>query len=132
MAKAVTLKVRARADRMVVDFEAMKSGARRFVGRQYTAEHPARTPKAMAAALSPVRIDEPTAYDHRSHWPRRQDTVEKPARAEYMIAVKRGDLLAADDATAKLCGVSLAEHDKIHAAESHEEWEEPAAEEHAQ
>lgn len=137
MAKAVTLKVRARADRMIVDLEAMKAGARRFVGRQYTPDHPDRTPEAMKAIAKPVRVDEPTAYDHRAHWPR-QDVVEKPARSEYVLAVKRGDLLAADEATAKLCGVKLAEHDKIHAAEPHEAWEAdaadeaPAAEEHAQ
>lgn len=139
MPKAVTLKVRARANRMVVDYEAMKAGARRFVGRLYTAEHPDRTPKALAAISLPVRIDEPTAYDHRPHWPRHPDgAVTKPARAEYVNAVKRGDLLAADEATAKLCGVKLADHDKIHSAEPHEEWEAgaedeaPAAEEHAQ
>lgn len=124
MAKIATLKVRARANRHIMDLEAMAAGARRYVGRAYNPEHPERTPKAMAAATSPVRIDEPTAYDHRPHWPRHPDgAVEKPARAEYVQAVKRGDLLAADEATAKLCGVKLADHDKIHAAEPREEWE---------
>lgn len=140
-----TLKVRARANRMVVDHEALAAGARRFVGRLYEPEHEARTPKALEAITKPVRIDEPTAYDHRPHWPRHPDgVVEKPARAEYLLAVRRGDLLAADEATAKACGVKLADHEKIHADESREEWEPEAkapsadapaahdAEEHAQ
>jgi hypothetical protein len=139
-----TLKVRARANRLILDLEAMAAGARRYVGRQYTHEHPERTAKAIdAATKEAVRVDEPTLYDHRSHWPRHPDSiVSKPARPEYMRAVKNGDLLAADEATAKLCGVKLAEHDAIHKTESREEWEPEApasadsepelAEEHAQ
>lgn len=127
MPKAVTLKVRARANRHIVDLEAMAAGARRFVGRTYTHEHPERTSQAINAIVSPVRIDEPTAYDHRAHWPRHADSiVEKPARTEYVLAVRRGDLLAADEATAKHCGVKLAEHDKLHKDESREDWEDDA------
>lgn len=76
-----TLRVRARGAALVENFETMGVSPRRFVGREWTWVDG-------FAALKPTA-----------------DAVEVPFRAEYMLAVKQGDLWAADAVTAAACGV---------------------------
>jgi hypothetical protein len=71
-----TLTVFSLYDRLVSDYEALDSGVRRYIGYTFNPEH-----KAFELELKPVVI---------------------PYRAEYMRALRDGDLLAADDATRAL------------------------------
>ena len=64
---------------MVPDFEAQEQGVRRFIGRKLDVEKGGFVP-----------LDEP---------------VEVPFRAEYLLAVRDGDLECADEASAQLCCV---------------------------
>lgn len=74
------LKVRPVANVLVSDFEALNSGVRRFVGRRFD------------PSVGFVPLDE---------------DAEVPFRAEYVQAVKAGELEPCDAETAKLCGVQL-------------------------
>lgn len=66
---------------MVTDLEALAGGARRYVGR---------------------------AFDSSVNgWVPSKGAVEVPDKPEYRQAVKDGDLLPADEATAKLCKVAF-------------------------
>jgi hypothetical protein len=71
-----TLKVLAVDGHMVPDLEAAMGGFRRFVGRERV--HP---------------------------WSPKLDPVSVPASKDMVAAVKAGELMAADEDTAKLCGV---------------------------
>lgn len=75
------LRVKARGTAMVCDYAALDAGGRRFIGRTYD------------PTLGPA-----------GGWPA-AGVVEVPYRAEYAKAVRDGDLEAADEATALLCGV---------------------------
>lgn len=77
-----TLLVRARGLAMCPDFEAQEARIRRFIGRKHD-------PKAGKAG----------------GWPSTGKAQEVPNSAEYVMAVQRGELWAADKATADLCGV---------------------------
>ena len=70
---------------MVADLQALSAGARRFIGRKHD-------PNAGLAGGWAV-LDVPQ---------------EVPAIAEYILAVRHGDLLPADEETAKICGVKFA------------------------
>lgn len=84
-----SLNVKAVPDRLQPNFEAFEAGVRRFVGRKF----------------------DPTAGEVDSRGEAQGGFVILPEgesvslRAEYIKAVKDGDLLPADAETAKLCGV---------------------------
>lgn len=90
------LRVRASGTALVQDLEAFDAGVRRYIGRQ----------------LDPTQGE---VYKDAEGVQRRQAVFvpldkpqEVPARAEYVRAVRDGDLEAADQATAEYCGVKLA------------------------
>jgi len=88
-----TLRVRARGDALVQDHERLERGTNAFLGREFR-EHPEQ-PGQMAFV--------PT-----------DKVVEVPYRAEYVLALRNGELDAADRATADAAGVKLsAEHDDL-------------------
>ncbi len=78
-----TLLVRAGGAAMVPRLEAMNANPREFVAREWVTVEG-------KAALAPTK-----------------DPVEVPARAEYVRAVRDGDLLPANAETAAFCGVAL-------------------------
>jgi hypothetical protein len=78
------LRVRARGTAMVPNMEALDAGARRFIGRVFD------------PTLGPA-----------GGWPASPDITEVPRRAEYLFAVRDGDLWAADEETAQFCGVKF-------------------------
>lgn len=77
------LRVRARGEALVTDYEAEEAGKRAFVGRKF------------------VEVDGQFGFAPTD------DVVEKPVRGEYLRAIKKGDLAAADAETAKLAGVEF-------------------------
>lgn len=79
-----TLRVRVRGDALVQDYERQAAGVNAFVGRKF-------------AELEPGRWGfVPTG-----------DDAEVPFRAEYVKALKDGDLLPADEASAKAAGLTF-------------------------
>ena len=76
---AITLRVRAKAPALCQNYEALESGVKRFIGWKAS----------------------PAGFEATG------DVESVPMRAEYVQAVKDGDLEAADDATATACGVAL-------------------------
>ena len=86
-----TLRVRARGDALVQDYQAMNNNHRRYIGRKMIAytgmDHAGELREG--AAFPPA--DEPT--------------VEVPKMHEYVRHVQHGDLWAADKDTAEYCGV---------------------------
>lgn len=87
-----TLKVKSSPTAMVTNYEAMIAKVRRYVGRIYD------------PTLGPV---DPETNKHVGGWPLTNEPEEIPYRAEYVQAVKEGDLIPADKATADLCGVTF-------------------------
>jgi hypothetical protein len=83
MAKQM-LRLRARGQALVTDYEAEDAGRRSYVGR-----------KAVFDGADLVGFDVTDAV------------VEKPMRGEYLRALKKGDLFPADQATADLAGVDF-------------------------
>ncbi len=81
-----TLRLKAAGTAMVPVFEKMAQGVRQFVGRELRKVSADGEPEQFG--FEPV--SEPT---------------EVPYRAEYVEAVKAGDLLPADKETADACGV---------------------------
>ncbi len=81
-----TLRVRAKGDTLVQNHERLAMGINEFVGRKY-AEREGRPGEFGFLPTS--------------------DVVELPSRAEYLKALLDGDLLPADEATAKAAGVEL-------------------------
>lgn len=94
------LRVLARGTAMVFDLERHEAGVRRFIGRKHD-----RTLGAVFVERDHTGVDN----QHRqggwpaSHHPREPDEV--PYRAEYLFAIRDGDLWPADKATADICGV---------------------------
>lgn len=92
------LRVLARGTAMVFDLERHEAGVRRFVGRKHD--------RTLGAAFR----DETGAEMRQGGWPpshHPDEADELPYRAEYVQAVKDGDLWAADTETAALCGVKF-------------------------
>lgn len=79
-----TLRVRARGLALICNHEALEAGARRFVGRSF----------------------DPKLGKHGG-WPADAEPHTVPNRAEYRANVQEGDLVAADEETAKACGVKF-------------------------
>jgi len=75
------LRVCAVGTALATDYDAIEAGVRRFAGRRVDPEKGGFVP-----------MDEPD---------------EISARAEHVQAVREGDLEAADEATAAICGVKL-------------------------
>lgn len=79
------LRVRARGDASVPNFERLEQGVNCFIGRDFKEVEPGKH------AFVP------------------NDKVEEvPSRAEYLKALRDGDLEAADRATAEAAGIKLA------------------------
>lgn len=108
---AQTLKLRARAGRHIADRAALAAGARRFFGRS---TEPHRTAKGLWPFPRVASVEVPY-----------ETAAEKHAATDYVLAARHGDVVALDEATAKLLGVKWAEH-QAWLAES-EAGEEPAA-----
>lgn len=85
------LSVKARGTAMQPDFDAMRQGHKRFVGRVLDRNYEVDGEKRWAYV--------PTGEVH-----------EVPSLHEYVQAVKQGDLWAADEATAAYCGVVFDPH----------------------
>lgn len=85
------LKVRAVEGRLQPDFEAFESGIRRFVGCRFDQSIGAKDAKGIP----------------QGGFVSLERDVKVPYRAEYVQAVKEGDLEAADIETARLCKVSF-------------------------
>lgn len=77
------LRVFAAGDAMVSNLEAEEAGARRYIGRRYDGEGP----------------------NGEGRWVPTGEVVEVPYRAEYVAALRAGELMPADDETAQLAGV---------------------------
>lgn len=88
--KQVMLKVRSSAKAMVTNFEALAAKSRRYVGRYFD------------ASLGAIN---PETQKPQGGWPLKDEPEEIPFRAEYLQAVREGDLIPADKATADVCGV---------------------------
>ena len=84
------LKVRSAPMAMVTNFEALEAKSRRYVGRVFD------------STLGEVN---PETGNRQGGWPLTDEPEEIPFRAEYRQAVREGDLIPADKATADLCGV---------------------------
>jgi hypothetical protein len=92
------LRVKARGTAMVCDLEAMEAGARRFVGRKHD-----------------------PSLGLAGGWPPHEDAVEVPNSHEYRKHVIEGDLEAADEETAKACGVKFEHVAEVVVVEAHDE-----------
>lgn len=90
------LRVLARGTAMVFDYERHESGVRRFVGRKHD-------PSLGYAFKDDAGNLVKTGGWPPSHSPASPDSV--PYRAEYLQALKDGDLWPADKETADYCGV---------------------------
>lgn len=84
----MTLRVRAKGTALVTNYEALDAGTKRYVGWKHEQQ-----PSGEWAFVTSG-----------------EETV--PYRAEYVMAVKDGDLEVADEATAKICGVAAAKAPK--------------------
>jgi len=80
----VLLKVKSSVNGLVTNYEAMGGNARRYVGRSF----------------------DPTSGPNGG-WVLKTEPEEIPYRAEYMQAIRDGDLIPADKATADYCGVKF-------------------------
>lgn len=83
---------------MVPNLEAMDAGVRRFIGRRLD---PSQGEKF---------VDAEKVERQQAVFVPADESV--PERAEYIDAVRSGDLEALDEATAKKCGVKHAAHAK--------------------
>jgi hypothetical protein len=83
----ITLRVRARDALLVQDHERLEAGVNAFVGHRFV-----------------PRADAPGQYGFKPTG----GIVELPYRAEYVLALRHGDLLPADEETAKVAGTTLA------------------------
>lgn len=76
-----TLMVRPNESAMVPNFELVRSNMRRFIGWRFDAS--------------------------QSGFIRDPEPVQVPYRKEYLDALKAGDLIPADEATARIAGINL-------------------------
>ena len=107
MAESLTVRTSHKA--MVNNYEAMNAGARRYIGRE------------------PVN-DEGLA----GGWAPTEAAAKVPASAEYLKHIADGELIACDEATAKLAGIKFdAEAAKAAESEAKEYWAKRAAAEKA-
>jgi hypothetical protein len=92
-----TLKVKAVGDSPVQNYQAMQEGLRRYIGRVYDA--------------SLLKYDEESEevgkVSHKGGWILLDEVVEVPNTTEYRHEVKEGNLVAADEQTAMICGVKF-------------------------
>lgn len=90
------LKVRAVGDVLVQDYVAMRNGVRRFIGRRLSNEHGKTWVDPDTQQLMRQAVFVPL-----------EGADEVDDCAEVRKAVRLGDLEAADEATAKACGVEV-------------------------
>lgn len=88
---AKTLKVKAVQNRLQPNFAAFEAGVRRFVGCRFDQTLGEKDSKGVA----------------QGGFLMLEEGEEVPMIAEYVQAVKQGDLLPADQETARLCGVKF-------------------------
>ena len=92
------LRVLARGAAMVFDYERHDAGTRRFVGRRFD------------GSLGAVFVDESGAQQRQGGWPASHSPAnpdEIPHRADYVRALRDGDLWPADAETAAFVGVAF-------------------------
>jgi len=97
------LRVRARGDALVQDHERLAAGTNAFIGRTFAPLAP--TEDGLNAAREAAGFDADSIEPGQWGFIPTSAEVTVPNRAEYIKALKDGDLLAADDATAKAAGV---------------------------
>ncbi len=90
-----TLKFLSRGMAMCFDLEAQAAKTMRFIGRRHD------------ATIGHEGRDENGNKFMSGGWPSTGLPQEVPARGEYLTACKDGDLWAADEETAKYCGVKF-------------------------
>ena len=89
-----TLRLRARGAVLCAHYQAHANGTRRFVGRR------------MDRTLGHDEVNPETGQTVKTGgWPSTGEAEDVPYCAEYVFAVRDGDVWAADEATAKICGV---------------------------
>ena len=81
---ADTLSVRAVGATLVVNYEALEAGARRYIGREFL-----------------------PGVGAQGGWPASKDAAKVPVTHEYLKSLRDGSLVAADKATAELAGVKF-------------------------
>lgn len=81
---ADSLSVRAVGATLVVNYEALEAGARRYIGREFL-----------------------PGVGAQGGWPASKDAAKVPVTHEYLKSLRDGSLVAADEATAKLAGVKF-------------------------
>jgi len=84
---ADTLSVRAVGATLVVNYEALEAGARRYIGRDFL-----------------------PGIGSQGGWPASKDVTKIPVRDEYLKSLRDGSLVAADEATAKRAGIEFDAH----------------------
>jgi len=108
---AKTLKVKAVEDRMQPNFAAFDAGVIRFVGRRFdpTAGESDSKYDKMKDLLTKDQKAAAASSKHvkQGGFVVLEDGEEVPMIAEYIQAVKEGDLLPMDQETARLCGVKF-------------------------
>lgn len=87
------LRVKARGSAMCPDYEAMEARTRRYIGRKLV--------------LGEAFKDAEGEDRRRAEFHPTGEVHEIPVRHEYVLAVKDGDLWAADEDTAKYCNVAF-------------------------
>lgn len=106
---AESLTVRAAGAALVTNYEAMHAGSRRFIGRE------------------PV-VD----VGNAGGWVATAEAAKVPASAEYLKHIADGELIACDEATAKLAGIKFdAKAAKAAESDAKEFWAKRAAAEKA-
>lgn len=78
------LNVRAVGDALVQDYQAMQSGMRRYIGRKYD-----------------------SSVGDNGGWIMLDEELQIPDCAEYRHEIKQGNLQAADEYTAHICGLEF-------------------------
>lgn len=76
-----TIRVRAKGSAMVPDLEAHEAGARRYIGRRHDPN-----------IGHDVTDEHGRVVGKSGGWPPLDEPVEVPARAEYLAAIRDGDL----------------------------------------
>ena len=103
-----TLRFFSRGTAMCFDLEAQDAGVRRYIGRKHD------------KTLGHEGKDDYGNKVMSGGWPSTSKAQEVPARGEYLMACRDGDLWAADEETAAYCGVKFdpdfgGEHPSVYA-----------------
>lgn len=89
------LRLRAKGDLLCADYDAFESGTKRFIGRKHD------------PSIGHEFRDEDGTIKRTGGWPSTGEHQEVHFRAEYLQAVREGDVWPADEETARICGVTF-------------------------